>query len=231
MIRPRVRPARRLRPPAAAQPAVAAVDVAAQAGHDAAQLRRRTRPSAGARGEPARRRPRPRDRPGGPTPSPAQRLDLALAAGPRRDRQPRVDPQRPFRGSRAVSGSPMVMTRTRARSRPTRLRISGLAASPNTVAAPSRLTVSRRAGVAIDDDAAEPASAHGRDHDPADPAGAQDDDRRPARLLVRGRWPARSATRPRPARPRPATSMPRVAGHADQDARTPGARRGGRRAA
>ncbi len=61
--------------------------------------------------------------------------------------------------SRAVNGSPIAMIRIRARSSPSRLRISGLAASPNTFTVPSRSTAAELRASRSTIDAAEPAGA------------------------------------------------------------------------
>ena len=207
---------------------VAAVRVAAQAGDDAAQLRaRHAHALERVAGELERRLGL---RVGEPADTQGLERRRSRAARGRATRSTARGLSRSARSaaSRAVSGSPMVTTRTRARSRPSALedlRVGRIAehrrrrraARPSSSRRASRSTTTHR----------KPRGAHGRDDDPADPAGAQHDDRRagapPRRwsiglLRIARRRPAASAGRPRPRRrgrdrrrPRPAPATPGAA--------------------
>ena len=113
-----------------------------------------------------------------PTPSPWSVGDLALAAGPRRDLEPRVESARALGGEpggqRVADGDDQDAGPVE----PDPLEDLGVRGVAEHGRGPEPLDRLEPPRVAIDDDAAEPAGARGRDDDPPDPAGAQDDDRR-----------------------------------------------------
>ena len=169
------------------------------------QLRRPRRPSAGARAGPSSNAASASGSATRPAPTPAARrsrgvpraLDAIVSRGLIRSARSVA--------SRAVSGSPIATIEHRAPGPARqRSRISGFAASPNSVSAPSSATSSSLRGSRSTTTQRNPRVAHGPHHDPPDTAGAEHHDRggRTSSSAGSQRVPVRATTSRRIARDR-----------------------------